>query len=32
MSGFATFERNTELECRLENAAPAHTELVVGYV
>ena len=29
---FATFERNTELECRLENAAPAHTELVVGYV
>ena len=29
---FATFERNTELECRLENAAPAHTHLVVGYV
>ena len=29
---FATFDRNTELECRLENAAPAHTELVVGYV
>ena len=29
---FATFSRNTELECRLQNAAPAHTHLVVGYV
>ena len=29
---FATYTRNTELECRLENAAPAHTHLVVGYV
>ena len=29
---FATFDRNTEMECRLENAAPAHTHLVVGYI
>ena len=27
-----TVERNTELECRLEKAAPAHTELFVEYV
>lgn len=25
------FDRNTELECRLRKAAPAHTHLVVGY-
>ena len=27
-----TIERNTELECRLGKAAPAHTELFVEYV
>ena len=27
-----TVERNTELECRLQGAKPAHTHLVVGYV
>ena len=25
------FERNTELECRLRKAAPAHTQLQIGY-
>ena len=29
---FTTFARNTELECRMQKAAPAHTHLVVGYV
>ena len=29
---FRSVERNTELECRLQNAAPAHTELFVEYV
>ena len=24
-------ERNTEMECRLQNAAPAHTYLIIGY-
>ena len=26
-----TFSRNTELECRLRKAAPAHTQLQIGY-
>ena len=26
-----TFERNEELECRLRKAAPAHTQLQIGY-
>ena len=28
----SSIERNTELECRLQKAAPAHTLLIVGYV
>ena len=28
---FRSVGRNTEMECRLQNAAPAHTHLVIGY-
>ena len=28
---FRSVGRNTEMECRLENAAPAHTRLEIGY-
>ena len=27
-----TIKRNTELECRLQKASPAHTLLLIGYV
>ena len=29
---FSLTERNTELECRLQAAKPAHTYLVIDYV
>ena len=28
---FRAVDRNTELECRLQNAAPAHTMLIIAY-